>query len=70
MTEIDYKRAYYCLKKWVEEIKSDPKWITREDEAWIVMTCEAEILNGEYLDDKEYEQILEDDKKPTKSGVL
>lgn len=57
MSEPDYKRAYYCLKKWVEEIQVEP--VTHQDAvSWIVNTCEAEIFNGTYLGDDEYSEIL------------
>lgn len=57
----DYKRTYFCLKKWVEEIQNERD---KQDEAtidtidWIVATCENEIFNGQYLDDKEYNEML------------
>lgn len=65
MTEIDYKRAYYCLKKWIEEIQEqDMEGQPTAILHWIKLTCENKIFNGEYLDDKEYnEMIKEDDKK-------
>lgn len=67
MTEIDYKRSYYCLKKWIEEIKeptedSDESYTHKQAVDWITGTVENEILNGDYLDDEEYEQMLKDDR--------
>jgi len=67
MSEIDYRKVYYCLKKWTEEIRvptegSDKPYTLREACFWIINTCENEILNGEYLDDEEYKQMLRDDK--------
>ena len=62
MTEIDYKRSYYCLKKWIEEIKEDKDWIKENASSYVVFTVENEISNGKYLSDKEYEQMLKDEK--------
>ena len=62
MTEIDYKRSYYCFKKWIEELKEDKEWKSKDAESWIILTAENDILNGEYLDDEEYEQMLKDEK--------
>lgn len=61
MTEIDYKRSYYCLKKWVEEIQENPEEHDPEAKEyieWIAGTCENKIFNGEYLSDEEYNKIL------------
>ena len=61
-------KSYYCLKKWIEEIRvpteeSDEPYTLRKACSWIIGTCENEILNGEYLDDEEYEQMLKEEKK-------
>ena len=61
MVEPNYKRSYYCLKKWVDEIEAKVKEEKRElrrDEMWIVQTCYMEIFTGDYLDDAEYNEIL------------
>ena len=62
--EPDYKRTYYCLKKWIEEIQVIDKGI-KEDQDYsvkgIVLVCENEIFNGEYLDDDEYNEMLLED---------
>jgi len=65
MNEPDYKRVYHCLRIWIKEIKEpfdkdeDEEPYTHEEAvSWIVNTCEEEILNGDYLDDDEYNEIL------------
>lgn len=58
MSEIDYKRTYYCLKKWIEEIKEDPAIKRPKGWEWLINTCEAEIFNGEYLSDEEYNDMI------------
>ncbi len=61
MVEPNYKRAYYCLKKWVDEIEAEAKEEKRElrkEEMWIVQTCHMEIFSGKYLEDDEYNEIL------------
>jgi len=61
----DYKRTYYCLKKWVEEIQHDidksDTMSQQEAVDWITATCENEIFDGTYLDDNEYNEMLLED---------
>lgn len=64
MTEPDYKRAYFCLKKWVQECRDDLEPIDECQKRgfdWLVMTCDNEIFNGQYLDDNEYNDMLLED---------
>lgn len=61
-------KVYYCLKKWIEEIRvpteeSDEPYTLRDACFWIINTCECEILNGEYINEEEYRQMLEEEKK-------
>jgi len=61
MSEIDYKRTFYCLKKWVQECKEDLEPVDECQEkafAWLKLTCDNEIFNGEYLSDDEYNNML------------
>ena len=62
--EVDYKRVFYCLKKWVEECRDDLEPVDEYQKrafAWLIMTCDNEIFNGEYLEDKEYNEMLIED---------
>jgi len=64
MTEPDYKRTYYCLKKWVEECRDDLEPIDECQKRafeWLIMTCENEMFNGQYLEDEEYNKMLLED---------
>ena len=56
--EPDYKRSYFCLKKWIEEIKEEPAKDRPQGWVWLINTCESEILNGKYLSNEEYNEML------------
>jgi len=58
MSKIDYRRTHFCLEKWIEEIREMPKKERPKGWFWLVTTCENEILNGEYLYDTEYNEMI------------